>query len=76
VVQGTKKLRKRFYFCVPKQFMNSWLETFNVISELKIINDLIDQEVIEPEATLILKPSKLKKDKTVKIANPDLFEYT
>ena len=69
-----KKLRKRFYFCVPKQFMNSWLETFNVISELKIINDLIDQEVIEPEVTIIVKTVS-KKAKVSKIADPSMIEY-
>jgi hypothetical protein len=54
--------------------MNSWLETFNVISELKIINDLIDQEVIEPEVTIIVKTVS-KKAKVSKIADPSMIEY-
>ena len=68
-----KKLRKRFYFCIPKQFMKDWLDTFNIKTELEIINGLIAQEVVEPIDQT--KPAPVeKKIKTIKMANPSLFE--
>ena len=52
--------------------MTDWLETFDIENELKIINKLISQEVVEPVTAV--PATKTKKIKTIKMANPNLFE--
>lgn len=46
-----KKLRKRFYFCLPREFMSDWLTTVNIEQELKTISTMIeaepDEDVVE-----------------------------
>jgi hypothetical protein len=44
-----KKIRKRFYFCVPRTFMSDWLKTVDVEAELKVILDMLETEVDEPK---------------------------
>lgn len=62
-----KHLRKRFYFCIPKQFMSSWITQFSEEEqkkELEIIEKLLEkaQPILEKEETVVkLKPSKKKK---------------
>jgi len=39
-----KKLRKRFYFCLPKVFMKEWLSEIDTEIEAKIIQSMIDKK--------------------------------
>jgi hypothetical protein len=36
-----KKIRKRMYFCIPKQFRKEWIETLNADAELESIKTFL-----------------------------------
>lgn len=42
-----KKIRKRFYFCVPKSFMTGWLEQVNIEQELAAMTAFVEPDVEE-----------------------------
>jgi len=50
-----KKIRKRFYFCVPNTFMSDWLKTVDIEHELKIITDSIEVESDNESDNIILE---------------------
>jgi predicted Zn-ribbon and HTH transcriptional regulator len=71
-----KRLRKRFYFCIPTKFVKEWLVTFTKEKqkeELAIIEIFLEKEV--PVKSEVTKPVKVKTPK-VKKENPlsPLFE--
>ena len=65
-----KHLRKRFYFCIPTQFVTAWLEQFTEQkqeAELKIIGEFLAKAkpvVEKEEEPIIIKLKTPKKKKT------------
>jgi len=68
-----KKTRKRFYFCLPKQFMSEWLNTIDVTKEINFIAGFITSHLVEKSELSVSKV--IKKKALANIIRPDLFEF-
>ena len=68
-----KKTRKRFYFCLPKQFMSEWLNTIDVTKEMNFIAGFITSHLVEKSELSV--SAVIKKKTLANIIRPDLFEF-
>lgn len=66
-----KKIRRRFYFCIPKLFMTSWLDSLDQKYESTLVQKFIyQQSLLAPQLTL----TKNKKIANIDPAAAPLFE--
>lgn len=69
-----KKIRRRFYFCIPKTFMKEWLDQLDIVKELALVTSYANKDTTES-----LLPTKAKSKNIIinknesKIVDNDLF---
>lgn len=74
-----KRIRKRFYFCIPKTFMTDWLDKLNQEKELETILSVLstasEQQCKDSPGNTVTVTAK-PKTKVVQFANPDLIDFS